>query len=203
MGARVGAKPRLWRSNRNARRVMLTILTALAVLAAPPQSQAAKDNGWTVAVVSPEGKTRNAEPECHPLKYFSDPKNLNRLTNSAAIVGPLAPGLTYQTFATSQHLGEIAGFAIDQVMIRVNETYSFETQPFAAMKMIVVERKHGEFCQVFSEAGRARDVDADGEAAIIRTGAETMLASGRNSRVYWRFGKDGPARLEDEHVAGF
>jgi len=135
-------------------------------------------------------------PDCHPLPYFSDPQNLKNLNFSGALIGPDAPGLTYEKFARSLRVGQIGGFAIYEVIFRINEEYSFEMQPYATMKMILVERKRGEFCDVYNEQGPARTVKADAPVAIVATGSEPILAAGGSFRQYWTFDKDGPMPLD-------
>jgi hypothetical protein len=173
---------------------MLTILTLLVASLAAPQTRATEPDRW--AIQTPSGPLPGRGTDCHPLAYFSDQQNLRNLNFTGAMIGPDAPGLTYDEFARSLSVGEIGGFAIYEVIFRVNEEYSFEMQPYATMKMILVERKRGEFCEIYNEQGPARTVKADDPVVIVQSGSEPILAAGETIRQYWTFDKDGPMPLD-------
>ena len=182
--------------------MLTTVMFLLATLGTAPKANTHGDPRWKIDIATVQGQVQDIDigPDCHALGYFSDTKNLKRLNYLGAMIGPRAPGLTYSSVARSHRVGEIGGFAIYEVIFQVNEEFLFEVQPYAIMKMILVERKPGEFCQIFNEQGKPRDVDADGSAAIVGNLSEPVLAAGKNAGEYWTFDKDGPVLLDMERV---
>ncbi|HEY4838081.1 MAG TPA: hypothetical protein VIH72_05715 [Candidatus Acidoferrales bacterium] len=105
----------------------------------------------------------------------------------------------------SERVGEIEGFVVYDVIhtIGCHENCGPEEQFFRLLKMILVERKPGEFCEIYHEQGESEMLTI--EAAYIgRADTEQILVT--NDRIsgtgndyneaYWTFDKEGPILLD-------
>lgn len=96
----------------------------------------------------------------------------------------------------SERIGEIAGFVIYSV-IHTSQEYDDVT------KMILVERKPNEFCEIFQQEYPTGTVTAK-PAFIVNVGSQTVLAThdqvsgtgGYWLEAYWTFDKGGPIPLD-------
>jgi hypothetical protein len=179
---------------------MLTILALLLTsVAATPQVHSSVDDArWKVVVATDQGPLQdtNIGPDCHTLAYFSNPGNLNQLTYLISMTGSKGGEVAYETSVTQRRVGEISGFPIYEVILHVNQKLSSEVRPYRAIKLILVERTRGKFCQILNEPGQAENVDADGPAVIVGTASGPVLAAGQNVREYWAFDENGPVYLD-------
>jgi len=154
------------------------------------------DSGWAVQTPNEPGPIYF---ECHPLQYFlypTDPKDE----------------------VQSQIVGGINGFTIYDVVHTVppgddGDVFHVgdpaDAFPQGSMKMIVVERKPGEFCEIFYEYDEG---DPDGHLAVVSVNpsyilhfdSDTVLATddyftgnaALRDEAYWTFDKDGPILLD-------
>jgi len=164
---------------------MLICAAVASALAVPAHSR------WALHSYSGKRDSYIEQPSCHPLKYFlSDPK---RFDYGDDLFGKSPADLKDKV--ASQHIGKIADFTIHEVIHNINHGD-------LVMKMILVERKAGEFCEIFQQQYDAVIVIAE-PAYLVNVNSETILAT--SDRVtgngaflveeYWTFDKDGPIPL--------
>jgi hypothetical protein len=185
----------------------LALLLALQLFwpVASRQASAPQEWRWAVQV---QGRDRRLVKgtNCRPLDYFTDSSHLKEFDYVHHIPKPYPEGI-YDEVETKRR-GEIAGFVVYDVVHRVDvsetpsdwNTYSY---PPGLVKMIVVQRKPGEFCEIY----HAQDSDGEFTAApsyFVDVGSERVLAahdpiSGNGNyfyEAYWTFDKDGPIPLD-------
>ena len=136
-------------------------------------------------------------PNCQALRYFVDsPRNAER----RELFGPQS-GAT-KDMVESLRVGEINGFAIYSIMDNV-EYDEFATEPLY-IKMIVVERKPDEFCEIYNDVDDVAVMKTVDPAYLMDLGSEMLLASkdqvsgngGIKKEEYWAFDKYGPIFLD-------
>ncbi len=164
---------------------MLICAAVASALAVPAHSR------WALHSYSGKRDSYIEQPSCHPLKYFlSDPK---RFDYGDDLFGKSPADLKDKV--ESQHIGKIADFTIHEVIHNINHGD-------LVMKMILVERKAGEFCEIFQQQYDAVIVIAE-PAYLVNVNSETILATsdrvtGKGAFLveeYWTFDKDGPIPL--------
>jgi hypothetical protein len=148
---------------------------------------------WAVRVSSDGFAYFIDQPNCHPLAYFLN--DTSRL-NYHHILVRIQPGKTKDE-AKSQRIGEVAGRTIEQVTHQINDGELF-------LKMVVVERGAGEFCEIYHQEWMADAFYLDVlPAYLLKVGSETILVThdplnGNGNwydEHYWTFDKDGPIDL--------
>ena len=109
----------------------------------------------------------------------------------------------------SRHVGEVNGFAIDEVIHEITAGDNVDASQASlylptVMKMIVVERVPGDFCEIFNEENFAGHDLADvGPSYLVNADSTTVLAThdqingtcGCYNEAYWTFDNEGPIRL--------
>jgi|ERR1700733_2536895 len=132
-----------------AKRLRLCVLAIffLASLIASAQARSAADSRWTVHVQEDGPHPTNKRINCHALKYFQDTKNLKAFDYGGLLADPPAEN---PDKVQSERVGEIEGFVVYDVIhtIGCHENCGPEEQFFRLLKMILVERKPGEFCEI-------------------------------------------------------
>ena len=184
------------------------LLYALVIfLLACPTTQSQKlsdaDSRWTVVVADDGPHPTNKRINCYALTYFRDAKNLKEFDYGGDLLADLPEGNTDKV--SSSRLGEISGFTIYDVIHRIGKEKPSvaDEQSSRALKMILVERKAGEFCEIYHEQGEAIMLTVD-SSDIVDVGPEKILAthdllSGTGNfynEAYWAFDKNGPIRLD-------
>jgi hypothetical protein len=146
---------------------------------------------WAVFTSSGKGERYIDQPNCHPLEYFAgDPKNFdydNDLMNKQSS--------DIKDSVESMRIGELNGHSIHQVIHNINKGE-------VVMKMILVERKPGEMCEIYYQQFDAQIVIVE-PAYVVNVSSEPVLAtddsvSGTGHFIeeqYWTFDKDGPIAL--------
>jgi hypothetical protein len=167
------------------------------------QKLSAADSRWTVYVAENGPHPTNKWLNCHPLKYFLDTKNLKIFDYGGDVLADSPEDNSDKVAST--RVGEISGFAIYDVLHRVGKEKSSvaESESLRLMKMILVERKPEEFCEVYHEQGPIEMLELDA-SDIVDLGSEKVLAthdrlSGTGNfynEAYWVFDKDGPILLD-------
>ncbi len=141
---------------------------------------------------SGKGDSYIDQPSCHPLKYFSsDPKRFD-YGDDLLVKQPA----DLRDKVESQRIGKFAEFTVYEVVHNINDGG-------LVMKMILVERKAGEFCEIFQQQYDAVSVIVE-PAYFVNVNSETILAT--SDRVtgtgaflieeYWAFDKNGPIPLD-------
>lgn len=178
--------------------VLACALTTLAQVSHPPRETAAHPR-WALHWSSGKGNFWIDQPDCHPLEYFSKaPKRFDYGQDLFAV----SPA-DIKDRAEETHIGEAQGFAIHQVM----HTIHMEGWDLF-IKMVLVERKKGEFCEIYNAEYDSRMASID-PAYIVNLDSQEVLATHDrvagtgNSYVeeYWTFDKQGPEPL-DRSVIG-
>jgi hypothetical protein len=138
------------------------------------------------------------DSRCHRLQYFS--KNAESFVG----YGSYWPG--GPDTVASERIGAINGFTIYDVIHNVGDMWF--------MKMILVERTRGEFCEIFQQEYE-RSILTTMPAYIITVDSENVLVTedpvmgvgGLSLRAYWTFDKQGPIILDfgeiDEAINDF
>ncbi|MGA2978167.1 MAG: hypothetical protein ABSD76_01125 [Terriglobales bacterium] len=132
------------------------------------------------------------QSSCHPLKYFSsDPKRFD-YGEDLLVKQPA----DLKDKVESQRVGRIAGYTVYEIVHNINDGD-------LVIKMILVERKDGEFCEIFQQQFDAVNVIVE-PPYFVNVNSETTLAT--SDRVtgtgaflieeYWTFDKDGPIPLD-------
>lgn len=180
----------------------------IVLLAWPPgrsQTPVPSDSRWAVQVAGRDQR-QNKGTDCHALEYFTDASHLKDFDYVHHIPKPYPEDITDEV--QSKRRGEINGFAVYDVVHRVDtseaptdwEKFSY---PPGLLKMVLVERKPGEFCEIY----HAQDSDGEFTATpsyFVDIGSERVLAehdpiSGVGNyfhEAYWTFDKDGPVPLD-------
>jgi hypothetical protein len=174
-------------------RLLLNVmsLVLVAVLASQAYGQVA-DSGsrWTVQIA--DQPDASSKKECHPITYFQT--NLKQLDPQA-----FQPVTDDQS--SVQQIGAINGFAIYDVIHRFTEG----NPPISdSLKMILVQRMAGDFCEVYVEDQEESDVVKIEPSYIDTIGSEKVLVSrdpvggnaGIISQAYWTFDPIGPIRID-------
>lgn len=135
----------------------LTLRSFLIFLLAWPTASLQLSNTldlrWSVKVVG-QDRRHNKGINCHALKYFLDTSHLKEFEYNYAVLKPYPDHIP--DAVRSERPGEIHGFAIYDVIHTVDlsefpadhENFSY---PPPLVKMILVERKPGEFCEIYHE----------------------------------------------------
>ncbi len=169
----------------------LPLFALVCTLAAgtPPGSDHPR---WSVHVSSGKGESYVDEPSCHKVKYFlMDPQDFDY---GSDLFGKKPEEIKDK--AESRKIGAVAGYNIYQVIHNINDGE-------LVMKMILVERRSGEFCEIYHQQHDAAMVTVE-PAYLVQVGGETILAttdpvSGTGAgqeEHYWAFDKDGPVDLD-------
>lgn len=174
---------------------------------ATPQTNAPADSRWFVHVGTAEVINQPGKLECHPLQYFSD--NWKEFNYGGGQLGPYPTNVKDEV--RSRRIGGVNSFAIYDVIHEI--TGGDDVDPAQAslylptiMKMILVERTPGEFCEIFNEENFAsQDLVSVGPSYLVNVDSETFLAThdqvrgtcGCYNEAYWSFDNDGPILLDE------
>jgi hypothetical protein len=171
------------------------------------QSTAPAGSRWAVRVQTAEVINQPGKSECHPLQYFSE--NWKQFNYGSGQLGPYPTNVRDK--AQSQRVGAINGFAIYDVIHEITGGENFEESPYlpTVIKMILVERKPDEFCEIFNEEDFQANSPSSGLVSVepsylVDVASETVLAThdqvhgtcGCYNEAYWSFDKDGPVLLD-------
>jgi hypothetical protein len=156
--------------------------------------------------VAGRDQRQNKGTNCHTLEYFTDANHLKDFNYVHHIPKPYPEGISDEV--ESKRRGEINGFGVYDVVHRVDaselpEDWAHFSYPPGLIKMVLVTRKPGEFCEIFHE----QDSDGVFTAApsyFVDVGSERILAAhdpipGNGNyfnEAYWTFDKDGPIPLD-------
>lgn len=180
----------------------MAIIRALAALLLSSLLASAQANPpahprWALHWYSGKGDFWIDHPSCHPLQHFlAEPKSFDYgddlFGKQPAIISDSVE---------SQPIGAVKGFAIYDVVHKIDEGELF-------MKMILVERRAGEFCEIFQQDFSPGEVvvkppyilDADSEP-ILATQDSVTGTGGSVIEDYWTFDKDGPIPLNLSIIA--
>lgn len=175
--------------------IMLRTISAILLACTMAGATAATDEHprWAVRVSSDGHAYFIDQPNCHPLAYFLN--DTSRL-NDHHILVRIQPGKTKDE-AKSQSIGEIGGHTINQITHNINDGELL-------LKMLVVERRTDEFCEIYhqewmgdtfyQEVLLANLVNVNSE--IILATADRISGNGNwYDEHYWTFDKEGPIDL--------
>ena len=168
------------------------LLLFIAYMVTAATSGASEHPRWSLHVISGRGESYIEEPSCHTREYYlSDPLHLDY---GSDLYGKTPDEIKDQI--KTQRIGVAEGYVVDQVSHDINDGELI-------MKMILVQRKRGELCEIYHQQSPRELVEA-GLAFWAKTGRETILAttdlvSGNGNwraEAYWAFDKDGPIELD-------
>ncbi|MGB6834910.1 MAG: hypothetical protein WCA94_02800 [Candidatus Acidiferrum sp.] len=153
---------------------------------------------WAVYVAATIDSKYIDEPICHSLEFFSSASDPQRFDYDHELA--LRNIAIVKDTVDSAALGAAAGFGIRQVIHAINDNV-------LAIKMILVERKAGEFCEIYHQQF-SPDFIRPEPAFLVHDGPETVLAStdpwsgnsGQRQDIYWTFDKEGPRYLDVDGV---
>jgi hypothetical protein len=140
----------------------------------------------------PSGKPQT---QCGPLEYFSGKPNL------------FAMNFRYKDEPSesvkSTYVGEVNGAVIYTIIHRNRYTFTGDLVP-SYIKMIVVERKPGEFCAIYKDNQQDAPMELVEPALLDEVDSQTVLESddavsgnGRyHLQAYWTFDEIGPIFLD-------
>lgn len=146
---------------------------------------------WTVQFADEPGASFK-RTECHPIQYFQT--NLKQLDSQA-----YKPS---DDQSSVQRIGAINGFVIYDVIHQFIDGESPDARSFN-LKIILVERKLGEFCEIYQDRGDTGEI-AIAPSYIAHVGSESVLVSrdpvsgngGIVSQSYWTFDQAGPIPVD-------
>jgi hypothetical protein len=177
----------------------VTALVILLLVCTVATAQTGTDHRWALHWYGGKGDSYIYQPVCGPLQTFTG--NPKRFDYDNDLFGQPRE---IKDDVESKRIGEISGFTVYNVI------HSVDTggEPLI-MKMIVVQRKRGEFCNIFQQEYQSAAVIAT-SAYIIepsdRVGyvSEPLLATtdtvsgsgGFEIQEFWTFDKDGPNPLD-------
>jgi len=179
-----------------AARVALLAALVISFFSAPAvRSQKPPEHPrWSVYVASFIESKYIDEPICNSLAYFSSSGAPQHFDYVHELAGKNPAEITDKVSA--QPLGEALGYHVQEVnhILSGNEF---------TIKMLLVERKPGEFCEIYHQQMSPAMISVE-PAFLVHVGDETILAStdpwtgnsGQRQDIYWTFDKDGPLRLD-------
>jgi hypothetical protein len=186
------------------------VIFLLACPFAAAQANPTDESRWAVKVVGHDRRP-NKGPNCHALRYFSDGANLKNFDyNPQPLLGPDSKYDVDLDKVTSERVGEIEGFTIYDVIWRIgdDESAAPEDHFFITLKMILVERKPGEFCEIYHERGESEMLTVEasfvsdvGQGKILVTSERISGTGNGYEEHYWTFDKDGPIPLDLSVIA--
>jgi hypothetical protein len=145
--------------------------------------------------------------ECHPLEYFS--AHWREFNYRAGQLGKYPAEVTDST--RSRAVGNVNGFEIYDVIHEISGDNNVDPQGVSlylptVIKMILVERNPGDFCEIFNEENFAgQDLVSVGPSYLVNVDSVTFLAThdqvrgtcGCYNEAYWSFDMDGPILLDE------
>lgn len=156
-----------------------------------PQLGSSKYPRWALHWYGGKGDFWVDQPSCHPLDYFEgEPKQFDY---DRDLFGTQSSDI--KDVVGNRSIGEINGFKIDEVAHTIGDGL--------VLKMVLVQRAPGEFCEIFQqEYGTAivvaspayiRNVSSQ---AVLATHDQVTGSGGYWLEEYWTFDKDGPIPLD-------
>jgi hypothetical protein len=183
----------------------LGFLLSLTLLCPSASPQSISSNvRWTVRVAGRD-RRQNKGLSCHSFDYFTDSNHLKDFDYVYHFPKPYP--VEIDDVVESKRRGTVNGFVVYDIVHRIDfgdapadwEHFSY---PPALIKMVLITRKPGEFCEIFHEQ------DSEGEFSpspsyFVDVGSERVLAvhdpiSGNGNyynEAYWTFDTDGPIPL--------
>jgi hypothetical protein len=180
-------------------RASIAMVFALLVSAWPiafAQTPTSAESRWTVLIEAVDlPNPPSDKSECHPQQYFSE--NWKQFDYVAGQLSAY-PGDAKDS-VRSRRIGAVNGFEIDEV---IHEISAGDNAPYPppVIKMIVVEKMPGNFCEIFNEensrenAGPSYLVDVD-STTILATHDQISGTCGCYNEAYWSFDNQGPILL--------
>jgi hypothetical protein len=170
---------------------------------------ASGDSAWAVRIQTAEVANPPVRLECHPLPYFLE--HWEEFNYGAGELGPYPTDV--KDSARSRRVGAIDGYAIYDVIHTIT-TGGESIDPRSAylptvIKMILVERMPGEFCEIFNEENFAgHDLIDVGPSYMVDVDSQKFLAThdqvngtcGCYNEAYWSFDKNGPILLDSRII---
>jgi hypothetical protein len=156
---------------------------------------ARSDSPWNVLAYGGKGDMKGA-PICHPLSYFSDfPKSLDF---DGDFFDDKPADLA--TNAKATYLGEIGGRKIYEVIQTVRRRDATQTNLPPTMKILLVERQSGEFCDIYENEYAYDPTNETDEAVILNIKGRKVLKTYESDErtwflVYWTMNEKGPVLL--------
>lgn len=183
---------RVFRAARAALRTTLVIgLSSAPALSAPKPPDHPR---WAVYVASFIESKYIDEPICNSLEYFSFSGAPQRFDYVHELSRKNPSEIKDKV--NTHPLGAAPGYPVQEVdhIINGNEL---------TVKMLLVQRKPGEFCEIYHQQMSPVTISVE-PAYLVHVGDETILAptdpwvgnSGQRTDVYWTFDKDGPLLLD-------
>jgi hypothetical protein len=149
---------------------------------------------WAVYVASVIESKYIDEPTCNSLEYFSFSAVPQRFDYVHELAGKNPEQIKDKI--STQPLGEALGYQVQEVdhILSGNEL---------TIKMLLVQRKPGEFCEIYHQQMSPAMISLE-PAFLVHVGDETILAStdpwtgnsGQHQDMYWTFDKEGPLWLD-------
>lgn len=155
-------------------------------------AQTAAHPRWALQYFGENGSGWHDEPDCGPLEEFKgDPKRFDYAD------GVLKLGVVKDD-VTAKRIGEISGFAVWDV---IHDFGDAGPARGLVMKMIVVERKPGEFCEIFQQefdrlVFMTPPYFINAGEQVLATTDDMSGSAGLRIEGYWVFDKDGPLPLD-------
>ena len=148
---------------------------------------------WAVRVSSDGHPSVIDEPNCHPLDYFAH--DLSHY-NYKHPLDRKQLSFLQDTFS-SRPISEIGGFKVLQLEHLINDHD-------LTVKILVVQRTRGEFCEIYHQEWLAGLYQEVLPAQVSEVGSDTILSTADpvtgngnwRDDHYWTFDKDGPIDLE-------
>ena len=161
---------------------------------------ARSNSPWNLLAYGGKGEMHGA-PICHPLNYFSvSPLSLDF---DADFFGEKPDDLATQTKVTI--LGTMSGREVYKVMQMVHRKNGSRpddpvTNSQPTMKILLVQRRSGEFCDIYENQYAYDPRDETDEAVILNINGREVLKTYETDKhtwflVYWAMDEHGPVRL--------
>ena len=187
-------------------KLLVPILLAPLTLCPPAGSQSLpSDVRWAVKVAGRDQRQTKGT-NCHPFEYFTDSSHLKDFDYVHHFPKPYPEGIS--DGVESKRRGVINGFAVYDVVHQIDageEPADWEhfSYPPSLIKMVLVERNPGEFCEIFHEQNSDGEFTAS-PSYFVDVASEKILAvhdpiSGMGNyfnEAYWTFDTNGPIPLD-------
>ena len=166
-------------------------------------SQTPNDTRWAYRTPGSYSGLPSAAPktQCGSLQYFSEnPGNFEYLSDLR-----VPQRFAVSDSVSSNQVGVIAGFAVYVVIHNIEYDKSNEmSRTPTYIKLILVERKPGEFCAIFNEQGMRAELGSVEPAYFVDVDSQKILctrdpingSAGGFQSMYWTFDEDGPIVLD-------
>jgi hypothetical protein len=171
-------------------RLLENSLTILLLFYPLAHAQTSSHPRWALHWYGGKGDSWIDQPSCHPLDYFKiEPKRFDYDSDLFQI-----QSADMKDDVQIHSVGKLDAFTVDEILHTIGDL---------AIKMILVQRTPGEFCEIFQQE-EGTGIVRPTPAFIVNVSSQSVLATddpvsgtgGYWLEAYWTFDKNGPIPLD-------